>query len=147
MQQIITASLLAVLAQPALAEIERIESDAPVAQTMDALLAAVNEAGATVFARVDHAEGARGAGPDLPASQLLIFGNPRLGTPAMQADPRARLFLPMKVLVCEDGDGQVWLTYQEAEDMFDEIGIDDDAEYLGQMETALDGLVRKAAGA
>ena len=64
--------------------------------TMDALEAAVTGAGATVFARVDHAAGAEGIGMALTPAQLLIFGNPALGTPAMQADPLAGLYLPLQ---------------------------------------------------
>ncbi|MGB3177543.1 MAG: DUF302 domain-containing protein, partial [Albidovulum sp.] len=80
---IAAAALLAlpVLALPASAEIMRVQSTMAVPETMDALENAVTGAGATIFARVDHAGGAAGAGLELGASQLLIFGNPKLGTP------------------------------------------------------------------
>ena len=84
---------------------------------------------------------------DLAPSQLLIFGNPKLGTPPMQANALAGLFLPLKVLVYEDGDGQVWLAYEDPEETLDDLeGIDDDAAYIQKMRMALIKLTEAAAG-
>ena len=127
-------------------EIERVEAQGDVAATMDALVAAVEGAGATVFARVDHAKGAADVGMELRPSQVLIFGNPKIGTPPMQEDMRAGLYLPLKVLVYEDAEGKTWLAYEEPEEMFDDLDVDDDSEALEQMEDALEKLVGKAAG-
>ncbi|KRS12892.1 camphor resistance protein CrcB [Roseovarius atlanticus] len=149
MKRFLTVAALTILASPALADddLMKVQASGDVASTMDALEAAVEGAGATIFARVDHAAGAEGAGMELAPSQVLIFGNPKLGTPAMQADPLAGLYLPMKVLVYEDADGQAWLVYEDPEEMFDELdGIDDDAEYIQQMTGALGKLTKKAAG-
>ncbi|UWQ44531.1 DUF302 domain-containing protein [Leisingera aquaemixtae] len=132
-------------ALPAAAELVTVQSQKPVAETMDALQAAVEGAGATVFARVDHAAGAQTAGMELPGSQLLIFGNPKLGTPAMQADMRAGLYLPLKVLAYEDADGQVWLTYQDPAEMLSGLDIPADAEFIAKMQGALGKLTSKAA--
>ncbi len=136
------AALIA-LASPAAADFVTKTSDRSVVETMDALEAAVTEAGATVFARVDHARGAEQVQMELPASQLLIFGNPKLGTPAMQDDLRAGLVLPLRVLVFDDG-GQTRVMYEEVEEMFDDLDIDDDAEYFEKMEGALDNLTDAA---
>ena len=149
MKRFLTVAALTILASPALADddLMKVQASGDVDSTMDALEAAVEGAGATVFARVDHAAGAEGAGMELAPSQVLIFGNPKLGTPAMQDDPLAGLYLPMKVLVYEDADGQAWLVYEDPEEMFDELdGIDDDAEYIQQMTGALGKLTKKAAG-
>jgi len=67
--------------------------------------------GATVFALVDHSGEAAKVGMTMPPTKLLIFGSPRAGTPVMLASPSAAIDLPLKVLVREDGDGQVWLSY------------------------------------
>ncbi len=142
------AAALVVFAAPALADddLMRVEAQGDVPSVMDALVAAVEGAGATIFARVDHAEGAQGAGMELAPAQVLIFGNPKLGTQAMQADPEAGLFLPMKVLVYAK-DGQTWLVYQDPEEMLEDLaGIDDDAAYLDQMAAALQKLTAAAAG-
>ncbi|MFM0339206.1 DUF302 domain-containing protein [Paraburkholderia fungorum] len=64
-----------------------------------------------LFARIDFAADAQRAGLAMLPSQLLVFGNPLAGTPLMQAVPKAALDLPLKVLVWQDADGQVWLSY------------------------------------
>lgn len=135
-----------VLAGPALADIETLDAQGSVPEVMDRLEAAVNDAGATIFARVDHAAGAEGVGIELPDSQLLIFGNPMLGSQPMQQDIRAGLYLPLKVLVYAD-NGATRIAWQEVDDMFDDVEIDEKAEYMGKMEQALRGLATKASGA
>lgn len=139
-----TAVAAAFLAVPAYADTESVATQRPVAEVMDRLEAAVKDAGATVFARVDHAKGASDAGLELADSQVLIFGNPQLGTQPMQQDIRAGLYLPMKMLVYRDGD-QTQILWQEPEDMFDDLDLDDDAPYLDKMEQALRGFATAAA--
>jgi uncharacterized protein (DUF302 family) len=150
MKQVLAGVALALMAQGAQAsddDITQVAAKGDVASTMDALQAAVEGAGATVFARVNHAGGAERVGMDLAASQLLIFGNPKLGTPAMQDDPLAGLFLPLKVLVYEDAGGRVWLAYEDPEETLDDLpGISDDAGYIAKMRGALGKLTEKAAG-
>jgi uncharacterized protein (DUF302 family) len=65
----------------------------------------------TLFARINFAEDARRVGLAMQPSQLLVFGNPLAGTPLMQAVPKAALDLPLKVLVWQDADGEVQLSY------------------------------------
>ncbi|MEO1381467.1 MAG: DUF302 domain-containing protein, partial [Pseudomonadota bacterium] len=82
-----------------------------------------------------------------PDAQLLIFGNPKLGTPAMQDDALAGIFLPLRVLVYDDGAGKVWLAYQDPSSMLGALdGIGGDAEYIKKMTGALAKLTGKAAG-
>jgi len=149
MQRFLAAIAVMLAGLPALAaddHLVTVESSGDVATTMDRLEAAVTGAGATVFARVDHAAGAASVEMELGPTQVLIFGNPKIGTQAMQDDPRAGLFLPMKVLVYEDGDGRTWLAYQDSEEMFDDLAIAGDAGYIGMMTGALGKLTAKAAG-
>ncbi len=141
------ALVTAMMAIPAHAdEIVRVAATGSVAEVMDRLEGAVTNAGANVFARVDHGAGAASVDMELGASQLLVFGNPALGTPAMQADPLAGLYLPLKVLAYEDSDGAVWLAYEEPSETFDDLSIDDDAEVLKKMSGALGKLTAAAAG-
>ncbi|WP_372611111.1 DUF302 domain-containing protein [Aquicoccus sp.] len=143
----ITVAALSVMPSLAVGEIVNVKAERSVAETMDALEAAVNEAGATIFARVDHAGGAASAGMELAPEELLIFGNPQLGTPAMQADPLAGLHLPLQVLVYQDDAGQVWLAYEDPAATLSELqGISDDAPYLAKMSGALENLTKRAAG-
>jgi uncharacterized protein (DUF302 family) len=85
----------------------------PVDTTVERLEQAVTAAGLVVFARVDHARNAREVDMDLRPTFLLIFGNPRGGTPLMQENQVAGIDLPLKLLVWEDEDGQAWVTYNE----------------------------------
>ena len=118
--------------------IVRKEATGDVAGTVDALVETMEEAGITIFARVDHGAGAQSIGADIGASQLLIFGNPKVGTPAMQDDPVAGLFLPLKVLVYEDGTGKVMIAYEEPAAMLGRLGgVPEDAAYLQTMAGAL----------
>ncbi|MCZ4260424.1 DUF302 domain-containing protein [Limimaricola sp. G21655-S1] len=147
MKRTILAGLAAAtLAAPATAETETMQATGTVAEVMDRLEAAVTEAGATVFARVDHGAGAEEAGMTLADSQLLIFGNPQLGTPVMQEDPLAGLYLPLKMLAYDDGSGQVFVAYEEPEETFDDLQVDDDLEAIEKMEDALEKFAKAAAG-
>lgn len=67
--------------------------------------------GVTLFAIIDHSGEAEKAGLHMPNTKLLIFGNPKAGTPIMIAAPSAALDLPLKLLVSEDGARTVWITY------------------------------------
>jgi uncharacterized protein (DUF302 family) len=82
-------------------------------ETMDRLEADVKAKSLTVFARVDHAAGAKEVGMQLRPTELLIFGNAKGGTPLMQALQTTGIDLPLKALVWEDADGKVWLSYNE----------------------------------
>lgn len=131
----------------AAAEIVQVAAARPVEATMDALQAAVEAAGLGVAARIDHAGAAASAALELRPEQVLIFGNPKVGTPAMQADPRAGLFLPLRVVVYEDADGQVWLAYQDPAAMMAGLDIPTDAPFLAAMTGALGKLTAAAAAA
>ncbi len=148
MKQIIVAAVVCLTGIPALASedgIIKIRADADVGATMDRLEAAVTNAGATIFARVDHAAGAQSVDMSLDPAELLVFGNPQLGTPAIQDDPLAGLYLPLRVLVYQDVEGQVWLAYDDPEQMFDDLAIPDDADYIERMSEALTNLTGAAA--
>ena len=75
-----------------------------VAETVTRLTAAIENAGAKVAAVVDHATAAADAGLDLPPTTVVIFGNPKLGTPLMQENPMIGLDLPLRILVWQKGD-------------------------------------------
>jgi len=87
----------------------------PVRETIDRLVEKVTSLGLNVFARVDHAAGAARVGMPLRPTELLIFGNPKGGTPLMLDQQSTGIDLPIKVLAYEDADGKVWLTYNEAQ--------------------------------
>ncbi|MGD0429805.1 MAG: DUF302 domain-containing protein [Acetobacteraceae bacterium] len=80
-------------------------------RTLDRLIATIEKAGMTVFARIDHAAGAKDAGMTMPPTVVLIYGNPKGGTPIMLASPLAALDLPLRVLVREDASGRASIAF------------------------------------
>ena len=82
-------------------------------ETMNRLEAAVKAKGLTVFARIDHAEGASAAGLSLRPTEVLIFGNAKGGTPLMQSVQTIGIDLPLKALVWQDTAGDTWLSWND----------------------------------
>jgi uncharacterized protein (DUF302 family) len=115
-----------------------------VPETMDRLVAVLQSKGMTVFDRIDHAAAAQKAGLSMRPSQLLIFGNPKGGTPLMVAAPTAAIDLPLKALAWEDADGKVWLSYNAMAWIKERHAIRGEDEAIAGMEKALDALTGKA---
>jgi len=88
-----------------------VRSNHSVDQTVDRLQGILRSKAIELFALVDHSGEAARAGLDMPPTKLLIFGNPKAGTPVMQAAPSAAIDLPLKILVWQDPEGQVWVSY------------------------------------
>jgi len=86
-------------------------SNHSVDETVEKLKAILQAKGVTLFALVDHSGEAAKAGMNMPPTKLLIFGNPKAGTPVMLAAPSSAIDLPLKILVSEDAAGKVWLSY------------------------------------
>ena len=99
---------------------------AGVGPTLDKLEALLRARGVTIFARIDHAAGATQVGLSMPPSQVLIFGNPRGGTPLMLAAPAAALELPFKALAWEDEQGQAWLGFNDPRYLAERFGLNED---------------------
>lgn len=141
MKQMIFAAGLALAATTATAGENGLmlkDSAQGVTETVDAMVTAMEAAGITIFARVDHGAGAESIGEDIGASQLLIFGNPKVGTPAIKDDPVAGLYLPLKVLVYEDDMGGTKIVYEDPAAMLGDLGgVSEDAAYLQTMAGAL----------
>ena len=95
--------------------IARTPSRYSVDETVERLQAALQAKGVKVFALVDHSGEAAKAGFTMRPTKLLIFGNPRAGTPLMLAAPSVALDLPLKILIAEDADGRVWMSYDTPE--------------------------------
>ncbi|HUA26503.1 MAG TPA: DUF302 domain-containing protein [Steroidobacteraceae bacterium] len=91
----------------------QLRSQHSVSSTIDRLEALLKQRGILVFARIDFSGDAERAGLRMPAEQMLIFGNPKAGTPLMLAVPAAGLDLPLKMLAWEAADGQVWVAYND----------------------------------
>jgi uncharacterized protein (DUF302 family)/uncharacterized membrane protein YidH (DUF202 family) len=88
-----------------------IPSNHSVDQTVDRLKGILDAKGVTLFALIDHSGEAEKAGMKMPPTKLLIFGSPKAGTPVMVAAPRTAIDLPLKILIWEDSQGKVWISY------------------------------------
>jgi uncharacterized protein (DUF302 family) len=117
----------------------------PVDETVRRIEAALAERGLTLFARIDHAAGARAAGLELPDEVVLLFGDPRAGTLLMQEAPAVGIALPLRMLVWAE-DGVTRIGFEEPAALAERFGITDQAETLEQMHLLLDGLAAAAEG-
>ncbi|HSY87787.1 MAG TPA: DUF302 domain-containing protein [Verrucomicrobiae bacterium] len=114
-------------------------SNHPVRETMDRLEAMLREKGITIFARIDHAAGAAAVDMPLRPTELVIFGNPRAGTPLMQARQSIGIDLPLKMLGWQDAAGKVWLVYNDPAWLARRHGLG------GEAEAAVAGLAKALA--
>ena len=103
-----------------------IQSPHSVSETLSRLEAFIESKGLTLFAHIDHAAGARQVGLQMQEAHVLIFGNPKGGTPLMVARPLAALDLPLKVLIWEDADKVAWVSYNTPEFLAQRHGIPSD---------------------
>jgi uncharacterized protein (DUF302 family)/uncharacterized membrane protein YidH (DUF202 family) len=86
-------------------------SNHSVEQTVEKLKNILQSKGVTLFAVIDHSGEAEKVGMKMPPTKLLIFGSPKAGTPLMLAAPSSALDLPLKILIWQDAQGKVWVTY------------------------------------
>ena len=103
-----------------------IPSNHSVDQSVDRIKGILESKGITVFALVDHSGEAAKVGMKMPPTKLLIFGSPKAGTPLMLAAPSIAIDLPLKILVWEDGQGKVWLSYNDPEYLKERHGLPQD---------------------
>ena len=92
-------------------------------ETLQRLQSALEAKGLKIFAVIDHSGEAKKAGLEMRPTKVLIFGNPKGGTPPMVAAPSLAIDLPLKALVAEDGDGRVWVTYNSPKYLQDRHGV------------------------
>lgn len=105
--------------------------------TVQSLTGAIEESRAELLTTVDHAENARRADMTLRPTTVLIFGNPTTGSSLIQASQTAGIDLPQKLLVWEDEDGQVWVTFNDPRYIAARHGIRGQSETLGRMRETL----------
>lgn len=114
-------------------------------ETMDRLVAELQAKGLTIFARIDHAAGAKDAGLPLRPTELVIFGNAKGGTPLMQANQAIGIDLPLKALVWQDASGTTWLSYNDPAWLAQRHGLGHEVEAPVKAMTAMLGAVTRAA--
>jgi len=116
-------------------------------ETLDRLEKVLKEKGINVFARISHKKNAEGVELSLRPTELLIFGNPKLGTHFFTSNQTAGIDFPMKMLAWEDEKGQVWLTYNDPAYLANRHGIKDRDEVAKKMAGALAAFSDVASGA
>ncbi len=97
-----------------------------VPETLDRLESILHTKNITVFARIDHSGEATKVGLTMPPTQLLIFGNPKGGTPIMLAAPLSAIDLPLKALAWQDDGGKVWLSFNDPHYLQSRYALSDD---------------------
>jgi uncharacterized protein (DUF302 family) len=103
------------------------------AETIKRLESSLQAQGLAIFCRIDHSGEAEKAGLKMPPTQVIIFGNPKGGTPLMIASPTVAIDLPLKALIWEDGEGRIWVSYNSPE-------------YLGQRHNIPAALLKNIGG-
>ena len=122
--------------------IVNVPSNHSVDETVERVKSILQSKGITLFALVDHSGEAEKVGLKMPPTKLLIFGSPKAGTPLMQAAPSIAIDLPLKILVWQDGQGKVWLSYNSADYLKERHGVP--AELVPNI-AIVEALVEKAA--
>lgn len=113
--------------------------------TLEQLKTTLENQNMHIFATIDHAAGAQKIGADLPPTILVLFGNPQSGTPLMQAQQMIAIDLPQKILLSEDKQGQVYLTYNDPHYLAKRHGINDLGELNDKISKALQTITTAVA--
>ncbi|MGP4120659.1 DUF302 domain-containing protein [Psychrobacter aquimaris] len=121
-----------------------LQSNHSVQDTADKLVSIIESKGMKVFARVDHQKNAQSAGLSLRPTQVIMFGNPKAGTPLMNCEQTVAIDLPQKILISEDADKKVWLSYNNPEYLKERHNIKGCDTEIDNIAKALNG-VSKAA--
>jgi uncharacterized protein (DUF302 family) len=144
-------ALLPFLAVPTFAQAQspltKQESRHSVKETADRLAKALGDKGIKIAARIDHAAGSKSVGMEMPPTEVVMFGNPKLGTPLMLANPEIAIDLPMKVVIWQDKAGKVWIGYTPPDALKSRYAIAGNDEAFKAMSGALAAFTKEAAAA
>ena len=133
-------------AQASTPNVTTLPSDYGFAATVERLEQAIADEGLTLLTTIDHAANAENVGLELAPTTVLLFGNPQVGTPLMQDAPTFALDLPQRMLVWEDEDGAVFVTWRAPTALAEEHGVPPDQAPLPNIAALLEALARTATG-
>ncbi len=148
MKKLLTAiSIILIFAMQTVAAtgIINVQSDFNVKATTDRLESILNEKGMTIFNRIKHSESAGKVGIELRETELIIFGNPKVGSPLMKCQQSVAIDLPQKALVWEDHESKVWISYNDPTYLEERHGISGCEEVISKIKKALSGITKAAA--
>lgn len=116
-----------------------------VSETADRLQSILVEKGMTIFNRIKHSESASKVGIELRKTELIIFGNPKVGSPLMKCQQSVAIDLPQKALVWEDDKAQVWISYNDPRYLAVRHNISGCEEVVAKIEKALASIANSAS--
>lgn len=133
-----------ITATQASAEMLQLSSPHDVKTTADRFVSIATGKGMTIFNRIDHAAGAKKVGQSLTPTEVIIFGNPKVGTALMNCGRSIAIDLPLKVLVRQDDQGKTWLSYTSANELAQRHQLEGCDAVVGKVTKALAGLTSAA---
>ncbi|MFH2065891.1 MAG: DUF302 domain-containing protein [Pseudomonadota bacterium] len=144
---ILTTLLIFVMAVPAEPAdgVVNVPSDFSVQETADRMESILKDKGMTIFSRIRHAENAGKVGIELRDTELIIFGNPKVGSPLMKCRQSVAIDLPQKALIWKDDKAKVWISYNDPGYLKKRHDIADCEETLSKIEKALAGIAKAAS--
>ena len=144
---ILIALAIVFIAFPALASdgIVNVQSTFNVEETADRMESILKEKGMTVFNRIKHSEAAAAVGIELRNTELILFGNPKVGSPLMKCQQSAAIDLPQKALIWEDDKATVWISYNNPRYLEKRHNITGCEEVISKIERALAGIAESTA--
>jgi len=122
-----------------------VQSDFNVKETTERLENILNEKGMTIFNQINHSDAAQKVGVELRDTRLIIFGNPKVGSPLMQCQQSVAVDLPQKAIIWEDDKSKVWISYNDPRYLGKRHNIIGCDEVISKVEKALSGITKAAA--
>ena len=122
-----------------------IQSTLSVNETADRMESILKEKGMTVFNRIKHSQSANSVGIELRNTELIIFGNPKVGSPLIKCQQSVAIDLPQKALIWEDDQNNVWISYNDPRYLAKRHNIVGCEEVLSKIERALAGIAKSAS--
>jgi uncharacterized protein (DUF302 family) len=146
-KSILTALLILFIAIPVEAAdgVVNVSSAFNVEETADRMESILKEKGLTIFNRIKHSEGAGKVGIELRDTELILFGNPKVGSPFMECQQSVALDLPQKALIWEDDKAKVWISYNDPRYLEKRHNVIGCEEVISKIEKALAGIAKSAA--
>ncbi len=144
---ILMALAIVIIAFPVAASdgLVNVQSTFNVEETADRMVSILKEKGMTVFNRIKHSAAAAEVGIELRNTELILFGNPKVGSPLMKCQQSAAIDLPQKALIWEDDQAKVWISYNDPRYLKKRHNITGCEEVISKIETALAGISESAA--
>jgi len=144
---ILTVLALLIMSVTALAAdgIIDVKSSFGVKETGDRLENVLKEKGMTVFNRIKHSDAAKNVGVEIRETELIIFGNPKVGSPLMKCQQSVAIDLPQKALIREDSEGNIWISYNDPRYLEKRHDISNCEEVISKVEKALAGISKAAS--